>query len=182
MSVPGCFKPFSRLSDIRSATIVRGFTLVELLVVIVILSLITGLIILNLARDERRELEREARHLVGALAYASDRARYRHELLGIAALPDGGGWQFLLFPEQTSSWHVIDNDPLLQTKTFPQPLRFRLIGYAGKDIRENAVIPIPPSGRHEPYSLELRNGAWRVNLIADPLGRIAATQPEMISP
>lgn len=176
MLAPGCCN--QRIKK----PVARGFTLIELLVVIVILSLLAGLITFNLSRDERRELAREARSLVGALEYAEDRARYRHELLGIAALPNGGGWQFLILPEQTGAWLAIDNDASLKTRTLAQPLRFRLISYAEKKVSENAVIPILPSGRYEPYHLELRHGAWRVDLIADPLGRIVATQPEMIAP
>ncbi len=182
MSAPGCCKSFfcpficRRQHD-------GGFTLIELLVVLVILALIAGLITVNFSRDERRVLEREARSLVGALEYANDRARYRHELLGIAALPQGSGWQFLRLPEaENASWHAVDNDASLKTHALSQPLRFRVVSYAGRSISENAVIPIPPSGRYEPYRMELRAGEWRVNLAADPLGRIAVSRAEKADP
>lgn len=157
-----------------------GFTLVEILIVLVILAIAVGLVTFNLTRDERRELEREARRLTSSLEYAAERARYRHELLGLAALPDGGGWQFLLLPEsdgESARWLAIDNDTLLAARVLPEPMRFRPQSYAGKPMDENAILPILPSGRFEPYEIELRNNDWRIRLVVDPLGRIMTSLP-----
>ncbi|MDR1530245.1 MAG: prepilin-type N-terminal cleavage/methylation domain-containing protein [Burkholderiales bacterium] len=156
-----------------------GFTLVEILTVLVILSLAVGLVTFNLTRDERRELEREARRLTGAIEYATERARYHHELLGLAALPEGKGWQFLQLPENSDTrWLVIDDDAPLAARKLPDHLRFYPQSYAGKEIDVHAVLPILPSGRFEPYQFELRNEGWRIRFIVDPLGRITTSLAE----
>ena len=62
-----------------------GFTLVEILVVIVILGLVAGLSIALVEPGERDASAREARSFAGALEYAAARAQWRNEMLGVSA-------------------------------------------------------------------------------------------------
>ena len=59
-----------------------GFTLVEILVVIVILGLVAGLSIALVEPGERDASAREARSFAGALEYAAACAQWRNEMLG----------------------------------------------------------------------------------------------------
>ena len=64
---------------------IAGFTLVEMLVVIVVLGIAAGLVIARVEPDERDLAAREARRFAGALEYAAQRAQWRNELLGVSA-------------------------------------------------------------------------------------------------
>ena len=67
-----------------------GFTLVEILVVIVILGIAAGVAIVSATPDERDLSVREARRFAGALEYAAQRAQFRNELLGVSATGRAG--------------------------------------------------------------------------------------------
>ncbi|MCL2871804.1 MAG: prepilin-type N-terminal cleavage/methylation domain-containing protein [Betaproteobacteria bacterium] len=159
----------------------NGFTLVELLIVLVILAVAAGLITLTYTRDDRGAIQREAQRLTGALEYAADRARFRHEIVGISALPDGRGWRFWMIPEDADkkvSWRTVADDATLASHSLPDNFFFRPLHYAGQPLAEDAIVPLLPSGRVEPYALELRGNGWSLQLNSDPLGRIFATPPE----
>ena len=75
----------SPASGERTRAATSGFTLVEILVVIVILGIAAGVAIVSAAPDERDLSAREARRFAGALEYAAQRAQFRNELLGVSA-------------------------------------------------------------------------------------------------
>ncbi|HEY7788601.1 MAG TPA: prepilin-type N-terminal cleavage/methylation domain-containing protein, partial [Casimicrobiaceae bacterium] len=66
----------------RSSHGTPGFTLVEILVVIIVLGIVAGLAIALVNPDERDVSAREARRFAGALEYAAQRAQWRDEMLG----------------------------------------------------------------------------------------------------
>ncbi|MDR0250238.1 MAG: prepilin-type N-terminal cleavage/methylation domain-containing protein [Burkholderiales bacterium] len=159
----------------------HGFTLIEILIVLLILAVVAGLITLSISTDERGTMQREAQRLTGALEYAADRARFRREIVGISALPDGRGWRFWTIPEDVRkniSWHAVADDAPLAVHRLPADLTLRPLYYAGQPLAADAIVPLLPSGRFEPYTLELRGTNWALRLNSDPLGRIFATLPE----
>src|SRR5947209_5673029 len=68
-------------SILRSA----GFTLAEILVVIVVIGLAAGFIYAQLETDPRQTLEREARRFAGALEHAALLAQWKNQTLGVSA-------------------------------------------------------------------------------------------------
>ena len=69
-----------------------GYTLIEVLVVIAVISITAGLVAVNLEGDDRKSVEREAARLAGALEHAAALAQWRSETLGFSA--DGAGYRF----------------------------------------------------------------------------------------
>ncbi|MDR2173348.1 MAG: prepilin-type N-terminal cleavage/methylation domain-containing protein [Burkholderiales bacterium] len=160
----------------------HGFTLIEIVFVLLILAIVAGLVTLSFGSDERGTMQREAQRLTGALEYAADRARFRREIVGISALPDGRGWRFWSIPEdvgKSTSWRIVTDDAPLAAHRLPGDLTLRPLHYAGQPLAADAIVPLLPSGRSEPYALELRGVGWFLRLNGDPLGRIFATLPEM---
>jgi type II secretion system protein H len=172
--------PISFQRSPKKSFFLAGFTLVEILVVLLLLGIVGSLLTVNLSPDERGDLVRQARDLTGSLEYATDRARWQHELLGLAALPDGKGWQFLLIntTDAKSAAATIDDDPQLKPRLLPEGMTFRPLHYAAADAAEDTILPILPSGRFEPFDVALVWGTWRVVLSVDPLGRISTSSPE----
>jgi type II secretion system protein H len=158
----------------------RGFTLIEILIVLVILAVAAGMVTLNLTRDDRGSLVRAARDLSGDIEYAADRARYRHELLGLAELPDGKGWQFLVISTDGGKavTSVPRDDPNLAPTTLPDGMTYRSVSYAGAPTEKGTILPILPSGRFEPFTVELKLEDWSIQVSIDPLGRVAMGEAE----
>jgi len=157
----------------------RGFTLVEILVVLVILALAAGLATLTLAPDDRSATLREARRFAGALEYAAARAQSRGETLGVSA--SGGSLRFWRRDPQDSRWHAVDDD-VLRTRALPEPLGAAAFAYAGQRVPGDAIVPLKPTGRNEPFTFVVSSPAWRVALVADPLNRVAIDGPVAIAP
>ncbi len=151
----------------------RGFTLVEILVVLVIVALVGGLALVTLERDERRVAVREAKRFAGALEFAAARAQARNETLGVSADRTIRFWRREPSGER---WLPLDDD-VLGARILPQPLLATPLSYAGQRVAANTIVPLRASGRNEPFAFALASPAWLVVLAADPLNRVSIEDP-----
>jgi type II secretion system protein H len=157
----------------------RGFTLIEILVVLVILALAGGLAMVTLAPDERGMTLREARRFAGALEFAAARAQSRNETLGVSA--DGRNIRFWRRAAADGRWLPADDDTLA-ARALPVPLTAAAFAYAGQRITDTTIVPLRPTGRNEPFVFLLATPAWRVVLAADPLNRVSIDGPSPTAP
>jgi general secretion pathway protein H len=101
----------------------RGFTLLELMVVLVIISIILTFVSLSVGGDPRgEELQREARRLVALLEMASDEAVLSSQQLAVRFSEDG--YQFMAL--RGGQWLALSEDPLLRERTLPEGIQLRL--------------------------------------------------------
>ena len=151
----------------------RGFTLVEILVVLVIIALVGGLALVTLERDERRLAAREAKRFAGALEFAAARAQARNETLGVSADRTIRFWRREPSGER---WLPLDDD-VLGARVLPEPLLATPLSYAGQRVAANTIVPLRASGRNEPFTFSLASPGWLVVLAADPLNRVSIDEP-----
>jgi general secretion pathway protein H len=147
----------------------RGFTLVEVLVVVVVIAIASGVVIANLGGDNRSRTEREAKRLAGALEHAAALAQWKGETLGVSA--EGAAYRFWR-RRGDDRWIALDDDAVLAPRVLPADFTITPASYAGAPVAEDAVLPFRPSGRNEPYALLLANSAWSVLVAGDPLNRV----------
>ena len=155
-----------------------GFTLVEILVVLVILAVAGGVAVVAVQRDDRHLAAREAKRFAGALELAAARAQARNETLGVSAdrtirfwRRDSGG----------DRWLPVDDD-VLGARVLPEPLVAAPATYAGQRIPLDAIVPLRASGRNEPFSFTVASPAWLVVVAADPLNRVSIAEPVAVVP
>lgn len=158
----------------RSARGLRGFTLLELLVVVLVLGLAAAIGYATLGGDDRGTLVREARRFAGALEYASQRAQMRHETLGVSLA--GGGWRFWR-RDADGRWAALSGDDVLAPRALPRPLEGALVAYAGRAVAGDAIVPLRASGRNEPAAFALRAGVHEAVVGTDALNRVAIAGP-----
>jgi general secretion pathway protein H len=156
----------------RPTRTAAGFTLIELLVVLVVLGIAASLLVASLGGDERGGAAREACRLAGALEHAAAAAQWRRETLGVSA--EGERYRFWR-RDETDRWVPLTDDDVLAPRALPAGLAVTAARYAGAPVPADAVIPLRPSGRNEPYALALAVPGWVFTLAADPLNRIATT-------
>lgn len=154
-----------------------GFTLAEVLVVLLVIGLAAGFAYARFDSDPRRELEREARRLATALEHAAALAQWRNETLGVSA--SGTAYRFWQRVPSTEGdrWIAFTSDEVLAPRALPEPLAAAAREYAGRGVPVDAILPLAASGRNEPYMIEIASPEWRVLLYADPLNRVALSAP-----
>ena len=86
----------------------RGFTLIEILVVITIISIVSGIIVFSIGDTRSREFDRETRRLQTVLQMASQEAVMQYQQLGVIIEPDG--YQFVRLDEEQEKWVPFSSD------------------------------------------------------------------------
>ena len=160
-----------------SPSTARGFTLAEVLVVLLVIGLAAGFAYARFDSDPRRDVEREARRFATALEHAAALAQWRSQTLGVSA--GGAGYRFWrrTTTSEGDQWLALNDDEILAPRALPEPLVAGAVQYAGRSVPPDAILPLAASGRNEPYAIEIASPEWRVLLIADPLNRVSVSEP-----
>lgn len=160
-----------------------GFTLLELMVVLVLIGIIFSYAILSIGGDDVAELmEVETRRLVTLLDMAGEEAILRGEELGLHF--GDTGYSFLVL--QQDGWSELGNDRLLKPRELPADIELRLelegelpvLGESDEDEdADNSLVPqvyILSSGEMTPFTVTLRSSRSDVLYIltASILGKL----------
>lgn len=100
----------------------RGFTLLELVVVIFIIGIMTGFAVMSIGLGQANETEREAERLKAILDLALEEAVLNGRDLGLIVNDDG--YQFTEFVE--GLWMPIEEDDLLHPRVLPEVIKLKL--------------------------------------------------------
>jgi general secretion pathway protein H len=110
----------------------RGFTLLELMVVLVIIGVLLSFVGLSTGGDSRAEqMQREATRLIALIDMASEQAVLRSEQLAIRF--GDADYEFMLL--QAGKWAALQDDGPLRARELPRGMELRL------ELEEN-----PPPG------------------------------------
>ncbi len=104
----------------------RGFTLIEILVVVTVIAIIVSLAMLNLSilRDDR-EIRREARRVAALVQVAQDEALLQGREYGIEFLQTA--YRFVEFDPYELRWMEMLDDAQYRTRTLPEGMEFELL-------------------------------------------------------
>ena len=152
-----------------------GFTLAEILVVLLVIGLAAGLAYAHFDADPKRTVERESQRLAAALEHAAQLAQWKDETVGVSA--SGNSYRFWRQPAGSSTWQPMSADDVLEPRILPAPLGISAREYAGLPVAADAILPLRASGRNEPYVIQINSPEWFTLLGADPLNRVALTGP-----
>ena len=151
------------------ATPGAGFTLIEMMVVVVVIGIAATLAVVNLGGDSVRDLAREAKRLAGALEHAQALAQWQSETLGVSA--DGRSYRFWR-RDGADLWTALTGDDVLAPRTLATGMTLVAQTYAGAPVPADAILPFRPGGRNEPYAFALASAAGHVVVAGDPIGRV----------
>jgi general secretion pathway protein H len=108
----------NRLRHFAAASRASGFTLLEVLVVVIIIGIITSMAVVStrvLGGDH--EMDREARRLQAVLGQAREDAMLEGRDVGLRI--DSLGYDFLRYDGRNERWETVVEDPLLRERLFP---------------------------------------------------------------
>lgn len=148
----------------------RGFTLLELLVVLVIVGIMLGFVTLNAMPSQRQALQNEAQRIALLLQLARDEAIVRNR--PIAFEVDQYRYRFWIRNEN-NVWEPVAKDDMLREREFQRaPVN---LGIDPPMMEQNNVLRIV-FGREpvdKPFALSLSLGESRVTIRADGIGNFA---------
>ena len=144
----------------------RGFTLVELLVVMVIIGLTLGMATLNAIPSPRQDLDKEAQRLALLLQLARDEAIVRNRLVAFEA--NGDRYRFMVRGD--AGWEPVTRDDLLREREFKNsPLQLILEPTStGNPDMLRITFGREPVDR--PFVLTMAKGGNTVAIRADGVG------------
>jgi len=143
-----------------------GFTLVELLVVLVIIGITLGLATLNAIPSPRQDLENEAKRIALLLQLARDEAIVRNRLVAFEA--NGERYRFMVRGD--TGWAPVTRDDLLRERSFKNPPLRLVLEPSGTGGPDMLRITFGREPVDRPFVLTLASGANAVAIRADGVG------------
>ena len=163
----------------------RGFTLLELLVVIVIIGVMVSMATLSIGvLGADREVKEEAERFWAVLRQAREEAEL--QAIDVAIFVGQTDYEFLRFDTRRNEWTPIVEDKLYAQRTLPEGLRFRLWlenreivlkpGLPDRSKKDESQkwppqVTVLSSGDVVPFEMHIERDAapalWRVTSLAD---------------
>lgn len=113
----------------------RGFTLVELLVVLFIIGLVTAVAMLSMsAGGGNRDVTEERDRLVGLIDFLREKAELENREYGLRVYQ--GGYEFMIYDDREGAWIRIPDERILRGRRLPPSLETTL-------AVEGRVVVIP---------------------------------------
>ena len=160
-----------------------GFTLVELMVVMLIMGLLVGAAVAVVRPDDRMLLRAESERLAQLLALAAEEAR-----LGgrpITWTSDGPGYRFWRMTKQSGAqtrespaWDEIRDSDLLRARTLPQGMAISGVRVEDLPVRGELRLAFASDQMPLAFAVELSLGAARSAVVSSPMGDLQVLPAE----
>jgi len=147
----------------------RGFTLVEMLVVLLIMGLFVGLVSVIARPDERGLLQVEAERLAQLLDLAATESRLSGKVIGWTT--DGSGYRFWR-PAQDLGWTEIRDNDLLRARTLPQGMAITNMRVENMRPQGAMRLEFTPYSPTLSFTIEMSYGAAHYSVAATPMGEV----------
>ena len=172
----------------------KGFTLVEILVVVVIMAIVISLAVLSIGTTGRdAQLDEESRRIEGLVGLLHERALLEGRDFGLRIEP--AAYEFVVYDSRRDRWTTLDQEHEFRRRALPKGVSFQLeldsrivvIKPMDRNLTSDATpapqLAIAASGEGTPFRLTLlRDGtAARASVDGDALGkitRVSSDHPE----
>lgn len=147
----------------------RGFTLIEMLIVLMIMGLLVGLVSVVVRPDDQGLLRIEAERLAQLLDLAAAESRLAGH--AIAWTADGPRYQFWRMTGD-ARWSEVRDSDLLRARTLPQGMMISGLRIENAPADAALRLVFAPHGLTQAFTVEMSLGAARCAVAASPIGEI----------
>jgi general secretion pathway protein H len=163
----------------------KGFTLVEILVVVVIMAIMISLAVLSIGVTGRdSQLDEESRRIEGLLGLLHERALLEGRDFGLRIEPSA--YEFVVYEASRDRWLRMDQDHEFRHRELPKGVDFQLqldsqtvvLKPVDRNLKSDQIsspqVAIAASGEGTPFRLTLERAATnaRASVEGDALGKI----------
>lgn len=147
----------------------RGFTLIEVMVVLVIMGLFVGLVSTISRPDERALLRIETERLAQLLDLAATESRLTGKRIAWTA--EGSGYRFWRFGADTD-WSEIHDVDSLRPRILPQGMKIAGLRVENSFSREKMRLEFTSFGPTLSFVIEMTLGAVSYSVAGSPIGEV----------
>ncbi|MFV1997435.1 MAG: prepilin-type N-terminal cleavage/methylation domain-containing protein [Acidiferrobacterales bacterium] len=153
-----------------------GFTLIEVVVVMLLLAIIAGTVGLNLSKDPASEVREEAERLAILINVARDQAILEGRFYGIRF--NVTGYEFTRL-NMKGELNIVTDDVLLRKREFSGDIQLNGISIDGKSIEiADSGFLVTPVGQFPAFIVSLSNGNILWQVLATEQGTVEAGPPD----
>ncbi len=145
----------------RSLARTAGFTLIELMVVLMVIGVVAGMVTMSAAPSPQRELRADADRLAQLLSLAREEAQVRGAPIRFEA--DASGFRFVVFRDR--EWQPITDDRDLRPRPWASETRVAVDRPDGRRVLEFGRDLV-----EAPYRVVLQRPEAAVSIVANGLG------------
>ena len=164
----------------------KGFTLVEILVVVVIMAIVISLVVLSVGITGRdTQLDDESRRIEGLVGLLHERALLEGRDFGLRIEPTA--YEFVVYDTRRDRWLMLDQEREFRHRELPKGITFQLqldsqtvvIKPIDRNLSSgdppNPQVAIAASGEGTPFRLTLLRDATqaKASVDGDALGKIS---------
>jgi general secretion pathway protein H len=164
----------------------KGFTLVEILVVIVIMAVVISITVLSVSSTGRdSQLDEESRRIEGLVGLLHERALLEGRDFGLRIEP--AAYEFVVYDSRRDRWMMLDQEREFRHRELPKGITFQLqldshtvvIKPIDRNLasgdQPNPQVAIAASGEGTPFRLTLQRDATqaKASVDGDALGKVS---------
>lgn len=148
----------------------RGFTLIEIMVVVAIIAVLSSMLVIVAVPNESALAEMEARRLASLLELAVAEARASGK--SIAWSPEDGRYSFWQMSDD-GQWTRFPDSSIYRQRTFSGQIEFRQVLVDARELAPGDRIILSPYGAHGLIEATIGGGNAQFILRGNVLGRIS---------
>lgn len=152
----------------------RGFTLIEMLVVLMIMGLFIGLVSAITQPDDRAKLQLEADRLAQLLDFAATEARLTGK--SIAWTADESGYRFWRLNDD-GTWSEIRDGELLRAMILPQGMMVSDFRVENMRPQGSMRLEFTPQGSSLAFTIGMSLGKEHITVTGSPVGDVRVVVP-----
>jgi len=148
-----------------------GFTLIEIIVVIVIVGIILGMMTVNLRPNDSQTLKEEAKRLALLLEMTQEEAITTGQPFGWT-FTSAGEYQFWNL-DSKGEWKRLQNDEFFHDGSLDSRVHLTKLESGGTELKTDDRLVFPPAGNITPFKMTLVMDKQFAELSANVIGKIS---------